>query len=854
MSTKQSGNLSTNQRPTVDGKFITVKGEKFFIKGVTYGTFAPNESGDQFPPPEVAAKDFALMEQHGINSVRTYTVPPAYLLDLAQEHGLKVMVGLPWEQHITFLDDHSRVQDIVRRVQEGVQSCSGHPAVLCYTVGNEIPAPVVRWYGPQRVEAFIHKLYKAIKAVDPAGLVTYVNYPTTEYLNLPFLDFDCFNVYLETQEKLSAYLSRLHNLTGDRPLVLAEIGLDSQRNSPEQQAFVLDWQIRTILAKGCAGTFVFAWTDEWWRGGFPIDDWDFGVVDRDRQEKPALKAVARAFDEAPFADQDQLPSISVVVCTYNGASTIRDTLDGLLTVDYPNFDVIVVNDGSTDTTAEIVSRYPFRLISTKNEGLSNARNTGIYAATGEIVAFIDDDAYPDVHWLRYLAYSYLTTDHAGMGGPNLLPANDGPIATCVANAPGGPVHVLNTDEIAEHIPGCNMSFRRDVLLEIGGLDPIYRSAGDDVDLCWRVQLTGRTIGFHPAATVWHHRRNSVRAYWKQQKGYGRAEALLEQKWPERYNRLGHLRWSGQIYGNGVTKPLEPRRGKIFHGIWGTAPFQSVYQPAPSLIALLPLMPEWYLLIGFLSLLTFLGFFWSPLLVAGPIALVALLVLMLQAGISAAKARFPGLTETQKLKYWALTTWLHLIQPLARLYGRFTYGLTPWRRRGPTPYHFRDLFRHTRMLTKWSETWHSTEEWLTTMENTLMESSVRIRPGGTYDEWDLQISGGFCSLVRGVLVIEEHGAGKQLLRFRCWTRYSVTSSVIMAILTSIVIVALMNEQYLVSAVLGSIAAIIGTSYFTGTARAMVTMTNAFLAPIDQAEPAEASADKVLEPEELASTES
>ena len=486
------------------------------------------------------------MAQHGINAVRTYTVPTSYLLDVAERNGIKLMVGLPWEQHILFLDDPITTKNIIRRVQEGVQRCAHHPAVLCYTVGNEIPPPIVRWYGPQRIEDFIHTLYKSIKEVDPGGLVTYVNYPTTEYLQLPFLDFDSFNVYLETEEKLGSYLARLHNLTGDRPLVMAEIGLDSWRNGPEKQANVLSWQTKTIFARGCAGMFVFAWTDEWWRGGHPINDWDFGIVDRERMPKPALDAIAKAYREAPFMGQALLPKISVVVCTYNGATTIRDTLEGLLTVDYPNYEIIVINDGSTDQTAEIAGQYPFQVITTENCGLSCARNRGIDAATGEIVAFIDDDAYPDKHWLQYLAYSYQTTDHGGIGGPNILPPNDGPIATCVANSPGGPVHVLTTDELAEHIPGCNMSFRRDVLLEIGGFDPIYRTAGDDVDLCWRVQHTGRTIGFHPAATVWHHRRNSLKAYWRQQKGYGRAEALLERKWPEKYNKVGHLSWAGRI--------------------------------------------------------------------------------------------------------------------------------------------------------------------------------------------------------------------------------------------------------------------------------------------------------------------
>ena len=111
-----------------------------------------------------------------------------------------------------------------------MRACSGHPALLCYTIGNEIPSPIVRWYGQRRVENFLKRLYRAAKAEDPDGLVTYVNYPSTEFLQLPFLDLVCFNVYLESQERLEAYLARLQNIAGERPLMMGEIGLDSRRN------------------------------------------------------------------------------------------------------------------------------------------------------------------------------------------------------------------------------------------------------------------------------------------------------------------------------------------------------------------------------------------------------------------------------------------------------------------------------------------------------------------------------------------------------------------------------------------------------------------------------------------------
>src|SRR5215203_7272399 len=121
---------TTRNKIQVKGKFLYAGLEKFYVKGVTYGTFAPDEKGMQFPPTAMVEKDFALMAKHGFNSVRTYTVPPDYLLDIALKYNLRVMVGLPWEQHITFLDSPKQQKDILRRVREGVQSCRRHPAIL----------------------------------------------------------------------------------------------------------------------------------------------------------------------------------------------------------------------------------------------------------------------------------------------------------------------------------------------------------------------------------------------------------------------------------------------------------------------------------------------------------------------------------------------------------------------------------------------------------------------------------------------------------------------------------------------------------------------------------------------------
>src|SRR5438093_5232938 len=154
-------------RPSAGAKFLFVGEDKLYVRGATYGTFRPDASGRPYPSPSVVARDFAEMAANGFNSVRTYTVPPRWLLDVAAENGLFVMVGIAWEQHVDFLEDRRRARSIEDRVRSAVASCAGHPALLSYAVGNEIPSQIVRWLGRRRVERFIARLYRAAKAEDP---------------------------------------------------------------------------------------------------------------------------------------------------------------------------------------------------------------------------------------------------------------------------------------------------------------------------------------------------------------------------------------------------------------------------------------------------------------------------------------------------------------------------------------------------------------------------------------------------------------------------------------------------------------------------------------------------------------
>ena len=816
------------QRPRAIGKFLYVGDEKFYVKGVSYGAFRPDEEMREYHDLEQIDRDFAFMTAQGINTVRVpHTTPPPSLLDLALKHDLRVIIGLSAEQYVGYLIDVDKKAPNFRRImRERVQSVKGHPALLCYALGNEIPAPVVRYLGPKRIERHLRSLYELVKGEDPDSIVTYVNYPSTEYLSLPFLDLACFNIYLETEDRFRSYTERLQNIAGDRPLILSEVGLDALRNGEAKQADVLDWQISSSFASGCAGVIIFSWTDEWYRAGQDVGDWAFGITDRQRLAKPALHAVRNAFAQVPFPSEDAWPRISVAVCSYNGSRTIRGTLEGLACVEYPDFEVIVVDDGSTDETAAIAATYNCRVISTPNTGLSSARNVALSAASGEIIAYIDDDAIPDPHWLQYLANTFTQSDFVMVGGPNIAPPDCDRIADCVDNAPGGPIHVLITDEEAEHLPGCNMAIRKSCLEAVGGFDPRFRVAGDDVDMCWRLRERGWRLGFCPGAVVLHHRRDSVRAYWNQQLGYGKAEALLAQKWPENFNSAGHHTFSGRLYGHGLVH-LFFRKHRIHYGIGGFAPFQSLYERAPSVLGALPLMPEWYLLISTLVGITLLGILWEPLLVAGPLAAIAAafsLVNAVAAGLGSSFFTAPR-RGFQKARLQCLTTLLHLIQPVARLSGRLSLD--------PPILHWHSApqfaFPRRRSSASWTTDWQAPEERLSQLTRRLREEGAKVRHGGMYDRWDLEVFGGMLGSIRVLMAVEDHGAGTQLVRIRSWPRLRSGVTILGAVLACLVVLAGWNAEWIVAGVFGAMLVVFLWNAVQQAGRAAALLLGAIVVP-------------------------
>jgi glycosyltransferase involved in cell wall biosynthesis len=773
-----------NHRVRARAKFFFEGDYKFFLRGVTYGTFAPDAGGYYVGPPEKARVDLSMMRDVGVNGVRVYHAPPKWFLDLAYEFGIRVMVTLWWGQNVDFLSSGSRRRQIFNKVHSDVKSNAGHPGLLGYLVANEISSTMVRWYGVRRVTEFVENMINVGRDADDDVLFSYASYPPTEYLLPTNMDFYTFNVYLHRRNDFDRYLARLQNLAEDRPLIMGEFGMDTLRHPEEEQAEMLSWHIESVVRGGLAGTFLYTWTDEWWCNGQDITDWAFGLTTRERKPKKALSTVKTLFDDSESMTHKvtlpRYPKVSVIVCSYNGAKTLDRCLESLKHLEYPDYEVILVDDGSKDNTQDIAARHPWIVnVRQENSGLSAARNVGAQTATGEVLAYTDSDCMADPEWLYFMVGTLLSGNYAGVGGPNISPPAENWIQACVSAAPGGPNHVLLTDLVAEHIPGCNMAFYKWAFEKVGGFDPEYRKAGDDVDFCWRLQQKGEIIGFSPSAIVWHYRRFTLGAFRKQQNGYGEAESLLRFKHLVFFGPTGTAKWKGQIYGAPrftwlINRPI------IYHGVFGEGLFQSIYPTPQSDIAAYVSSVEWVVLTLFvfclsipLPLLRIV-----PYLMFGGTFLVALSYMI--------HAKLEPKHDTIRARL--LVAFLALTQPLVRGWSRYFTWLK-FKRTPPAVIASREQnYTPTRgsisKLNFWTENGQGREHLLPEITKALGTEGWNYSIDTGWKDWDIQVYGSFWWVIRLRSVTEYHGGPKCLTRVKLDTHMVATTFLINLVLLGI----------------------------------------------------------------------
>lgn len=234
----------------------------------------------------------------------------------------------------------------------------------------------------------------------------------------------------------------------------------------------------------------------------------------------------------------RLPFVSVVVPVRNGAETLADCLASILACDFPEDrrEVLVVDNGSSDGTAELLRRFPVRCVAEPRRGLSHARNRGISAARGELVAFTDADCTVAVNWLSELV--------SGFDDPNVfVVAGD-----MIAFPPTTPAERYIAMRKPSYLEWslhpthpwfvfASAAVRREAFAHVGLFDPGFKGGSEDIDLVWRLERAGLGVRRQPRAVVFHRHRMNAAQLFRQQVGSGGGQAMLRRKYP------GELGWT-----------------------------------------------------------------------------------------------------------------------------------------------------------------------------------------------------------------------------------------------------------------------------------------------------------------------
>lgn len=242
------------------------------------------------------------------------------------------------------------------------------------------------------------------------------------------------------------------------------------------------------------------------------------------------------------------PTVSIVVPTWNAEKTVGPLLDSLRSLAYERYEVIIVNDGSTDGTKGVVQRYPVKLIDQTNRGASAARDAGLRAASGEIIAFVDSDVTVSRDWLKHLVRPFADPTVAATTGQTIFRRNE----KCAAWMRSLDIarRYSQRREYTRLANGPNSAFRRDVLLEVGGFNPQWYHA-EDTEVSYRLVGRGYRIRYVPEAVVHHVPEGDWRDYLR--KRYRDAKAFTRML--ARYTRHAILEDDFVSLGMKVQPPL-----------------------------------------------------------------------------------------------------------------------------------------------------------------------------------------------------------------------------------------------------------------------------------------------------------
>ncbi len=292
----------------IENRKICVNGKEFFIKGVAYALNYPKIKHYSQIPKEVIEKDFQLMEEAGINTIRTYRPLPDTMLDLAEKHNIMVIENVVYPGDWTDFNSIAELERLKSIAVRNVERHKDRKCILAWDIWNDAPftfgkqGDSIRRYGEEKVNRFFEEIYKAIKDVDPYHPITGSNLGYRDEsirLGAGFLDILSYNVYVGIYDWLDGKFSREKaketvqkfkeiSLKYNKPVIIAETGYSSCLEG-STQGDAIQGQVRAVEGE-LAGIVIFEWADEWDKAGNPAElnnhiEEHWGIVDGYRNPK-----------------------------------------------------------------------------------------------------------------------------------------------------------------------------------------------------------------------------------------------------------------------------------------------------------------------------------------------------------------------------------------------------------------------------------------------------------------------------------------------------------------------------------------------------------------------------------------
>ena len=530
--------VTTLPTVAVHGKFLDRAGRKFLLKA----TRLPDVAGSLDFSEKLALRkrlDEAA-SAHATALVLTEAQAET-VLGVAGQAGLYALVEIAID--LCDLDSPCGLRTAVARLAQTANVLRGYPALLGYLIDCPINAEKLSGRALDDVRRRLDTLVRAIRESAGHKLVAFKHRADAPPLALADEDLIYATLAKISPADLGSAILALHNLAGARPLVI-EFG----EELPGQEELVAH-----AFGLGAAGVVAAAMRPAASPGWLNVRRLSAGEL-------------------LPFASLDgcstplpaATPMVSVVVCARDDDRTIAECLESIGRLQYPNYELIVIDDESRDRSAEIATASSgARLIRASRAGFGTARNAAVRAARGELIAFTRADCVVDPDWLTLAVHTMLDCGLDGCCGPIYAsPEDDGLVPRIIASL-DRPTSMPATGDRAVQLTDGNIIVRKASLLDAGGFDPRFDDAGGDLDLSARMLDAGMALGWCPAGLVWRRGRNTPGEFYERRIRHGRADAILAIKHPARFS-VSRTRAHREALAGGTGLPLFDRtRDRIF---------------------------------------------------------------------------------------------------------------------------------------------------------------------------------------------------------------------------------------------------------------------------------------------------